>query len=83
MQVLAVVFKAIAIMTWVASLVILVGSLSEIPAPRPDDGPIGMLGLLLIDSSVMSVLSGIVVGFILFGFGTVISLLNDIRRNTW
>jgi hypothetical protein len=73
-------FKAIAIIIWIVAAVILGLAVNTIIQAGPTTLD-GFINQLVAHSSTITVIVGFVVGLAFFGFGVVISLLNDIRRN--
>ena len=75
------VFKAIAIIIWIVAAVILGTTIHSIFSLTTAISLDSLVNQLLASSSITTVVVGFVVGLSFFGFGVVISLLNDIRRN--
>ena len=73
------IFKAIAVIIWIIAAVILAMSINSIVQAGSTTLD-SFINQLVNHSSITTVVVGFVVGLAFFGFGVVISLLNDIRR---
>jgi uncharacterized membrane protein len=82
-HVLGSIFKAFAILIWVFSLAILTILGSDILGRNSSADLSDLLQAFAGDSTTPTILVGFIVGLVFFGIGEAISLLNDIRRNTW
>jgi hypothetical protein len=79
---LAVVLKAIAILIWLGTAVIIaIPGFDAISASFSNDLE-ATLSSLLNNATVGTVLNGFIIGLVFFGIGEIIGLLNKIRRNT-
>jgi hypothetical protein len=79
---LSFIFKAIAILIWIGSVMVLVGSGTDMFSAVGYGTLFDMLDTLLSDNAIVTVAGGFLLGLIVFGIGSIIGLLGDIRRNT-
>jgi hypothetical protein len=85
------IFKFIAVLFWAAAITALVFFGLElfaqaVPVDLNSDLSSALNSVLssaLDNVLVTNALIGFIVGFVFFGIGEIIGLLNDIRRNTW
>jgi hypothetical protein len=78
---LAVAFKAIAILIWLGTVLILVMPDVDLVISRFSSDLAIILSTLLSNGVVGVALGGFIIGLVLFGIGEIIGLLSNIRRN--
>jgi hypothetical protein len=76
------VLKTVAVLVWLGSVVAFTVPGIVIMNNGPYANVANLLIVVLSDSMITTGLFGFVVGFLLFGVGEIITLLNDIRKNT-
>lgn len=81
-RVLVLVLKAVAVLVWLGSLTALLVPGVAILGDTLYLDLANVLGLLAGSSVITSALGGLIAGFVLFGLGEIIALLDDIRKNT-
>jgi hypothetical protein len=78
---LALIFKGIGILIWFASVTAIILSVGSLFNTQLSIGSSDIADALLNNLALKFGVDGLVSGFIVFGIGEVINLLNDIRRN--
>ncbi|MDR1082427.1 MAG: hypothetical protein LBL27_00985 [Coriobacteriales bacterium] len=82
-RMLALVFKIIAVLFWVAAvLMILVSAVDIFGGGGGNYDWMNIFDRLVENGALIVILGGFILGLIFFGIGEVIGLLNDIRKNT-
>jgi hypothetical protein len=79
---LSLVFKILAVFIWLGTVLVLVGSETNMFGIVGFGTLFDVLNILLSGNMIVTAAGGFITGLILFGIGAIIGLLSDIRRNT-
>jgi type II secretory pathway component PulF len=79
---LAAVLKALAVLIWLGTVAIIVIPGFDVISDSFSSDLTATLNALMNNNTVVAALIGLILGFVFFGLGEIIGLLNTIRRNT-